>query len=172
MQWLPIYSSKFDSLPITGRFDAMADAYLDSSQRLCRTLARSTKSATYERGMVVMYLVHHSVELFLKGLVLRKAPNETFNHDLEQLGNRYHSLYPGERFAISVPFSVSVRGVKNDEKSLAQKFIRTRTERLRYPIDKSGQPWGGASAFEARSFLQTLECLESSYARIRLAVDA
>ena len=117
-------------------------------------------------------MAHHSIELFLKGLVLRKAPDENFNHDLEQIGNRYHSLYPGTRFKISLPFSVKAAGVKPEEQLLAQKFIRTRTERLRYPVDKAGQPWGGAHAFEAASFLRSLDAIEHSYNRIRLEVDA
>lgn len=119
-----------------------------------------------------MYLAHHSVELFLKGMILRKAPEETFTHDLGHLANRYHALYKSKKFKFNVPFSVTSAGVAEEEIALAQKFSRTRTERLRYPIDKNGKPWGGVHGFEPSSFLKTLTELDESYERIRSRVGA
>lgn len=118
-----------------------------------------------------MFLAHHSLELFLKGAIVRKSPNESFNHDLEHLSNRYDALYPAKRLKFAIPFSVSTSRVRPEEIRLAQKFIRSRTERLRYPVDKDGKAWGGAHAFEATSFLKSLTDLHDSYARIRVEID-
>ena len=84
------------------QFAAYALAFLDSAQRLCTILAGSHKKATFERGSVVLHLTAHAVELFLKGAILRKKPEERYSHDhdLEHLHNRYKSLYPARRFQL------------------------------------------------------------------------
>ena len=61
---------QLDSKGIPFKFLAFCDAYLDSAERLCKVLKRSTRKATYERGAVVLYLTFHSVELFFKACIL------------------------------------------------------------------------------------------------------
>jgi len=72
------------SLAPCDQYAAYASAYLQSAQILCATLVRSHQEATYEKGNVALYLAAHAIELFLKGAIMRKAPDEKLGHDLEQ----------------------------------------------------------------------------------------
>jgi hypothetical protein len=167
MSWNLLLSDRIDSLSPPAQFDAFADAHLESAARLCRVLVRSTQKATYERGMVVLYLVSHSIELFLKAAIARREPKERFNHDLKHIENRYKALYPGKRFALQIPFSTSYEGVPSDQIAAAKKLIASRDQRLRYPRNNDGDPWPGVHAFEANSFLKQITTLQSAYSRLR-----
>ena len=139
------------------QFAAYALAYLDSAQRLCDLLARSHLKATYERGAVVLFLAAHAVELFLKGAIVRKSPNERFSHDLEHLARRYRALYPAKKFRLEIPFSTELPpGMTAEEK---RQIMATHTppgELYRYPIDKKYKPWLGAYGIEPNSLRQTI----------------
>ncbi len=159
--WNLLVANKVESLSPPDQFAAYAMAYLDSAEKLCRLLARSYRKATYERGTVVLYLAMHSVELFLKGAILRKAPDERFNHDLEHIHNRYNALYPGKRYRLDIPFK-SNYGEIAQAKALSPPI----DQRYRYPQDKDGKPWSGIYSFEANSFLGELATLRSSFKRL------
>jgi hypothetical protein len=166
-----LLSDRIAALNPSDQFDAFADAYLESAGRLCKLLVRSTRKATYERGMVVLYLVHHSVELFLKAAILRISPKERFNHDLEHIYNRYMALYPANRFVFPIPFSTSIEGVSKENINAAKALFRSRDQRLRYPRNKDGDPWLGVSAFEAESFLRQIDKLQAAYKKLRIEFD-
>ena len=94
---------------------AMEDAHLWQSlviatRRSIRRVRRSVSGlcpAPMQRSRPVAQKFHirarggcppasHAVELFLKGAILRKAPDERFSHGLEHLQNRYKaSVYVG-----------------------------------------------------------------------------
>ena len=94
--WNMVGSWSTDGLEIPVQVMAFSEAYLDSAERLCKILERSTRNATFERGAVVIYLTFHSVELFLKAAILHKSPNEKLNHDIEHYEKLYRKLYPGK----------------------------------------------------------------------------
>jgi hypothetical protein len=168
-------SSDLHSLPLHEHFYALADAYLDSAIRLTKVLARSPKKVNYQRGQVTMFLAHHSIELFLKGAVLQRSPQENlgrYSHNLASLHDRYHALYPEKRFELQVPFTVTTDLVRPEHVELARRAIRQRAERLRYPIDKSGGRWSGIDAYHARWFRESLERIQKRYEAIRRAIDA
>ncbi len=148
------------------QFSSFAAAYLDSAIRLCRVLARSHRKATYERGTVVLYLAAHAVELFLKGAILRKAPDERFNHDLEHLRNRYCKLYPAKKFQFEMPFLRHDSGMSKDQKAMIKKPSAPVDQLYRYPEDKEGKPWLGLYAFEPNSFARVLMALQDSFSRL------
>ncbi len=144
------------------QFAAYAVAYLDSAQRLCDLLARSHRKATYERGAVVLFLAAHAVELFLKGAIVHKAPNERFSHDLEHLIRRYHALFPGKKFRLEVPFTTGLpSGMTVEEKRRVKKLVAPPGELYRYPIDKAYKPWSGAYGIEPSSLSRELAKLRS-----------
>lgn len=154
------------SLSAPEQFSSFAAAYLDSAIRLCRVLTTSHRKATYERGSVVLYLAAHAVELFLKGAILRKAPNERFNHGLEHLHNRYCKLYPAKKFQFEMPFLTNDSGMSKAEKKMIKELAAPVVQLYRYPQDKEGKPWLGLHAFEPNSFLQVLVTLQDSFGRL------
>ena len=143
-----------------------AIAYLDSAERLCRLLARSSRKATYERGIVVLYLTAHAVELFLKGAILRKAPKERFGHNLEHIYKRYNALYRARRYRFQMPFQTDYTNMPKNQIKAAKALVRPIDQLYRYPLDKDGKPWPGLYAFEANSFLQGLIVLRTTFERL------
>jgi hypothetical protein len=155
------------------QFAAYAQAYLDAAQRLCSSLTRSSRKATFERGFVVLYLMAHSVELFLKGAILRKASSDSLlsTHNLVALENRYKKLYPKKRFHFVVPFHTDYALLSPAQQKLA-KASRTPIDQLyRYPQDQSGKVWPGVFAFEANSCLKDIVALRSDYERLLVEYD-
>lgn len=93
-------NSKLMALTPPHQFARMALAYLDSAQSLCQIMENDVDTATYEKGAVVLFLTAHGLELFLKGAILHKSPQETFKHHrIEELHNRYQTLYPQSPYA-------------------------------------------------------------------------
>ena len=169
--WNLLSSSRVESLTPPAQFAAYAMAYLDSAEQLCRLLARSHRKATYERGSVVLYLAAHAVELFLKGAILRKVPDESFNHDLEHIHNRYNALYPAKRYRFQIPFRTKYGDLSAGDIMAAKALSRPIDQRFRYPHDKDGKRWPGAHSFEARSFLEELDRLRTSFECLLRAYD-
>jgi hypothetical protein len=89
------------------QFLVFAEAFLETGARQCRHLSQSPGQYNYAHGAVVMSLVYHGVELFLKAAILRSIPEERFSgfkgHDLKYLHRRYRELYPTEDHEI--PFT-------------------------------------------------------------------
>lgn len=165
--WHMLTNNRLRNLPPPQQFSSLAFAYLESAQRLCDDLADNPGSGTFERGAVVLYLSAHSVELFLKGAILRKAPNEHFAHDLEHIYNRYKALFPAKRFALtSMPFTTEFPGMSQRELVEAKREQPDPSELFRYTIDKSGEPWQAALGFEASSFSGVLLTLHADFRRI------
>jgi len=136
-------------------------AYLDSAERLCKVLKRSSRKATYERGSVVLYLAIHATELFLKAAIVHKAPKEKFGHDLMLLYNRYNKLYTKKIHGFDLPFrseSAPPLDIKIDRNQPDQVY--------RYPRKTVDDPWSGHYSFEANSFLITLQELRTHFERM------
>jgi hypothetical protein len=149
------------------QYATYAAAYLDASIRLCSVLARSYRKATFERGSVVLFLMAHAFELYLKGAILRKAPGERFSHDLERLAKRYNALYTAKRFRFThLPFQTEYFGMSTAKIVQTKKVQPPTNQRHRYPRDKSGTPWAGLFSFEANSCLQDLHTLDSDFQRL------
>ena len=150
---------------LSEQFAAYAIAYLDSAQRLCDLLVRSHRKATYQRGAVVLFLAAHAVELFLKGAIVRKSPNERFSHDLEHLTRRYHTLFPAKKFRLEIPFATELPAeMSTEDKRRVKTLIAPPGELFRYPIDKGYKPWQGAYGIEPNS-------LASELAKLRLRLE-
>jgi len=171
--WHMVTNSRLLSVPPPQQLESLALAYLESAQSLCDALADDPKNATFEKGAVVLYLSAHAVELFLKGAILRKAPNETFSHDLEHIHNRYRALFPAKRFALtSMPFSSEYPGVTKQEIAKVKRENPDPSEMYRYPVSKTGEPWEAALGFEASSFSRSLCVLHADFRRISTEHDA
>lgn len=150
--------------PIPLQFLAFAEAYLDSACRLCRILKRSPRKRTYSRCAVVLYLAFHSVELFLKGAILNKSPNEGLHHDVEHLSKRYRVLYPGKKYHFEIPFGTEYLGFDPPD---GLPTPPPQDQVNRYPIDKKYSEWSGAFGFIPETFLSTLEVLQGDFDRMK-----
>ena len=159
MPWNSLPAHKLAQLPIYQQYFAYANAYFDSAARLCKTLARSTRKASFERGAVVLYLAQHGLELFYKGAILKKAPRERSSHGLPQLQNRYKAIYPAKRYHVKELFRVSYEGLTKAQISQVQGSEPPTDQLYRYPEDKTGKPWQGLFTFEASSFSRELSGL-------------
>jgi hypothetical protein len=62
-----IGSWELEHLSKPEHFVDLAKAYLESSILLCSEMSKGSFPSTYSHAQVVLFLSHHSVELFLKG---------------------------------------------------------------------------------------------------------
>jgi len=171
-RWNLLPSAKLSQLTLHEQYFAFSGAYLDSAEKLCRILARSTKTATFERGAVVLYLTQHALELFYKGAILRKAPTEKYSHGLDQLQRRYKILYPAKRFSIRKLFGASYEGLTEEQIAQVQGLEPPIDQLYRYPEDKQGKPWNALLAFEAASFTRELAVLREEFINARRQIEA
>lgn len=180
MVWNMVDFSEIEDLPPSRQFLAFSDAYIDSAELLCSTVAAKPSESTYPKGAVIMSLAFHGIELFLKAAILEKSPNEQFKgragHDLEQLGIKYKELYPDEECDFEVPFrDEGVSLLEPDPQILAElkrhieeyKKSTPQDQLNRYPRDINGNPWKGLYGFEAGSFLGTIAQVRNDIDRLR-----
>lgn len=161
---------QISNLTMPCQFAAFADAYLDSAARLCKALKRSTRKTSYPRGAVVLFLVHHAVELFLKAAILQKSPNENLynNHNINHLEKLYCSLYPGKKYDFDVPFSKTVDlGLEPPEIPKQKTSKSVLNQAYRYPIDNKGNEWHTIFSFDPVSFLPVIDRLQADFNRLQ-----
>jgi hypothetical protein len=176
--------SELQQKPVPEQLLAFSCAYLDSAELLCGKLCTDTAHANYAHGAAIMSLAFHSVELFLKGCVLKREPDEQFGgksgHDLDSLSKRYSKLYPKREFQFEIPFRRNVpvaEGMAAEEFAELFAYVQEHSkkfsedQRHRYPTGIDGKTWDGVFGFEPNSFLITLKELQNAYARIQLLLE-
>jgi len=166
-RWNLVTHDKLDRLPVHLKYLEYAEAYLDSAQRLCSTLSRSTRKTTFQRGAVVLYLAQHALELFYKGAILKAKPKERFSHGVTTLRARYDSLYPGKAYFVRPLFVSSYSGLTKEQVAQAKRSQAPADQLFRYPEDKNGTPWEGLYAFEAVSCLREIDALILGFKRVK-----
>lgn len=154
---------------------ALCTANLEGAQQLCRDMIDGGFPASFSHATVIMSLVHHGVELFLK-YAISKAGKKTPNiHYIRGLLEEYYTAYPDESFRLDLPFVTQFLGYTEEE---VQKLVKeeeldkNRTDQMgRYHCDKSGQPWEGTHAFIPASFLAKAELLTSRFSTLRAQIE-
>lgn len=150
-------------------FVELAFVYLEAAEELSSFIKSKSWSPSFRRGQVLLFLTFHATELFLKGCILKAKPSSPINgHSLEQLGKTFKGLYTALEF--EVPFGVEPLPPNPEVVAMAAKSERTAHERLRYPIDTSGNPWGGVQSFHPELFFVSLEKLRADLKAVRHAV--
>lgn len=152
---------------LPAQFFSYSDAYLDSARRLCVVLKKSTRKASYSRGCVTLFLTFHATELFLKGAILYKNPKEKLNHDLEGYYKWFKKLYPKKKFMFELPFHTDYSGLQPELIEFVKKQQPPPDQLNKYPTDKNGKEWEGASVFEPIDFLSIIDQLRSDFKRIK-----
>jgi len=144
---------------------ALALTYLDAAERLCQQLADGSWAPNYHKGQVCMSLAFHATELFLKGCIRSASSGKVKNtHSLGELRLTFLSLFPSVAFEL--PFGSEPMPADPVLKEMERESDATFDQQLRYPIDKSGSPWGGGRAFAPDLFLAELEKLRGDFERI------
>ncbi|MEW6417884.1 MAG: hypothetical protein AB1480_07160 [Nitrospirota bacterium] len=159
-------------MPKEKQFFSFAKAYLEASSKLCKNFDESDEELGYPSACVVLFLAHHAVELFLKGAILNRSPDEKFHLRIEELKETFDRLYPEVDLSWDMPFRTEYLGFSPEEREKAKKDKEPVDQVYRYPTDKERQQWQGIYAFEPASFQKTIESLLSDFTRLELAIDA
>ena len=137
-----------ENLSSPEHFAELAHAYLDCGILLCSAMSKKSFSATFSRGRVILFLSLHSVELFLKGAILKRSPSVALNtHALRDLQSTYNKLYPEDRFRWKLPFRTEYLGFTAQEVKAMLKKEPPLDQMYRYPLDRKGNPWRGIIGF-------------------------
>ena len=152
------------------RFVLYARAYLDAASVLCEQMADEAQR-TWPNATVILMLSAHSVELFLKGAILRRDDNSKVgDHRIDLLTAKYEQLYAEPEMEFSVPFLTEYPSISEEEIQALKKTEPVPSILFRYPVSKPGVEWQGIHAFEADGFLRILSDLRSAYERIGKAI--
>jgi hypothetical protein len=149
------------------RFVAYAWAYLHAATRMCEAMKANPAQYKFPDASVVLLLSAHSVELFLKGAILRR--NSSFGivtHCLDKLKREYDRLYPDTHFRWEIPFGTEYVGIPEHEAMALAKEEVPPSIRFRYPTDQKKMAWSGIHGFTPSTFLHTLKQVNADYVRI------
>ncbi len=154
---------------------ALCVANLDGAQRLCNDMINGSFATSFSHASVVMSLLHHGIELFLKYAISRSGKKTPPHHYIRGLLADYNAAYPNEQFQLEVPFITQFLGHKEDEIEeliIKEQQDKNRTDQMgRYHSDRYGNPWGGIQAFIPISFLAETEFLVSRFEYIREEIE-
>ena len=154
---------------VPGEFMKLALSHLEAAEKLNSLVSRRAWASNYYRGQVVLLLAFHSVELFLKGCILRLSPGTKIEgHSLAGLTKKLKTLAPDIEFA--PPFTVDALPPYPELVRRAEKQERQFHEVLRYPIDKTGRPWPGVRGFSASSCQLMLARVRTDCERLHVRV--
>ena len=154
-------------MSVPQRFTAYACAYLHAATGMCEDMDGNPDQYKFPDASVVLLLAAHSVELFLKGAILRL--NESFDiitHCLDKLHREYDRLYPDPRFRWEIPFGTEYAGIPYHEALALAKNEVPPSIRFRYPTNGARMAWSEIHGFTPRLFLHTLNQLKADYVRI------
>jgi hypothetical protein len=103
------------------RYLEFAVAYLQASRDVCSRMASVASEKTWSNAYVALMLAAHSVELFLKKMLLSKGIENSWGHSIHSLFDAYKSTYPGDEFSFDCPFVTEYLGMSEREINAAKK---------------------------------------------------
>jgi hypothetical protein len=152
-----VFSWDLEDLSPSERFFHLAQAYVDSSRHLFKSLIdHSLVPATYSHAQAAAFLFEHSIELFLKGAIIQAGKGPAKTHYLEQLHNEFKNLYQGKQFEFEGKIQ---EAVKTDPQ-------RPIGEYCRYPLNNSGELWPGNRHFTLEIWLEQVELFQKDFERL------
>lgn len=170
MSWSMVTDAEIRQLAVPEKMFAYASSYLRGATALCDALANAP-TFTWADGAVVLMMSAHSTELFLKGMLLKRVPEQLVRnrgHDIESLAADYQYHFPEAIFDWEVPFKTEYpeRMTPEDVAELATRRDALPSILFRYPVGKDGNDWKGSYAFEPNSFLPVLRNLSDAFSRV------
>jgi HEPN domain-containing protein len=142
------------SIPL--EYAKSALSYLRSAEHLAAAMVKGEVPVNYYQGQTVLLLAHHSVELFLKGFILKLDPSKKVRtHSLQGLMRTLRELNPAVAF--DPPFKIEALVPYPALVVKANKDAEAFHEVLRYPTDREGQPWPGVRGFSMETCTKLLQ---------------
>lgn len=172
MAWRMVTDSEVRHLAVPAKLFAYADSYLRAAIALCEQLIGEEATCKWADGAVVLMLSAHATELFLKGLLLKRVPEQQVwsrGHSIEALAADFRIHFPDSEFDWDVPFRTEYPDEMTAEEIAAHAPFRDAPPSIlfRYPVGKAGKDWKGLYAFEANSFLPVLHILRQDFDRLQ-----
>lgn len=163
-----ILSDEFSTQSEDTRFIAYARAYLQASRVICEGMTDDSPTSTWPSAAVTMFLAAHSVELFLKGMILlRDSSQVKKNHKLAELKTTYDQLFPEPQVTWDLPFEANYVGfLEITDTKLLNGGSYTPSILNRYPLEEPGTDWQGTQSFRPGQFLREIELTEKTFDRI------
>jgi hypothetical protein len=151
------------------QFIKLALSYLQAAEQLNGLMSERRWPSNYYRGQAVLLLAFHSVELFLKGFILKLNPSaKVGGHSLAKLTKTLRALAPDVAF--DPPFKVEALVPYPELGRQATKDEARFHEVLRYPIDSNGKPWPGVRGFSASSCKRLLTGVKADCERVYVRI--
>lgn len=181
--------------PLAERFFEYAIAYLEAAIVLNDHAVHLGKKCTWPFSTAVMFNTVHSVELFLKAMILKAKPEKTEakeTHSIEKLARSFRSAYPNEKWRIpferaSTPVAANKELLKvfgltkkpketAEEREQREQLIEQLDEQInnawpfsienRYPVDTKGHEWKTLQGHVPGIFAAELRHMKAEYKRI------
>ncbi len=171
MAWRMVTDAEIRRLSVPEKMFAYADSYLRGALALCEELAQSVK-CTWADGVVILMMSAHATELMLKGMLLKRMPEQSvwsLRHDLERLDAEYRAHFPESDFYWDVPFRTEYPSGMTAEEIAQLAPLRDAPPSIlfRYPVDKTGEDWRGLYGFEPNLFIPVLRGMKDDFDRLR-----
>lgn len=157
------------------RHHQLALGYLQSARILCIRLGENPSELNWPRASVVRFCYRHAVELFLKACILHRTLLSKCNHDISDLKNQYHKLYPQPECNFKTPYDTSLAEIEKsvghylgekDKKLDIEDFERHPDQVYRYLSGRNEQSPKGLYSFSPGPWLSMIERLEHDINRI------
>lgn len=150
--------------PVPLAFVRRSFAFLSAAEKLTQSIAVGDWTAAGDRDRVVLWLTFHASELFCKGCLTHLDPAIPVTHSLATLLHKMEDRAPGTHF--DPPFQITVLPSDASSEETAKQQHRVLHERFRYPVDKTGDLWGGVNRFDVSQFIGDLEHLRREMLRV------
>jgi len=150
-------------------------ANLEGTKRLCQDMIEEKFAASFSHANVIMSLLHHGIELFLKYALSRRGKEIPRHHYIRELLEDYVEAYSDPEFALELPFITQFLGHTSDEVRIRlaeERRDKNRTDQMvRYHTDHNGNAWRVAQAFVPETFLAETEGLLHRFVCIRQNIE-
>lgn len=167
-----ITNNELQQLDHPSLFKELSFANIECANKLARqmTYKRGALPQTIHHANVILSLIYHGVELFLKFAIAKQENNVPGHHYLRELSEIYERIYPDKDFRFEVPFIPEYMGFSEEELAVSlndEKKRKNEGEQIyRYHTDKTGKPWDEILGFEPKAVLKLCESLRKNFNRI------
>lgn len=159
------HSDSLRNLSEVDQYRSLSDGFLFAAIAACKALVDDSSQVTYSRCSACYYNARHSVELFLKALIIKNQgllDDDDATHHIEKLRDKAYELYPELAAIWDVPFCTKFIGFNNIKEAKNRFFKDYPLDQvLRYPANKSGKVWSGYMKIEPNELSQSLKDIRS-----------
>ena len=158
---LPRFSWTYEHLPAAAHWYLLAIAYADSSVALFARMIAEKVDDSFHHAKVAAALLEHSIELFLKAVLVELGEAVRPSHASDQLLAQVRAIVPADAIQFSAKIDEAVR---RQPDAPGNQF-------LRYPTDRRGEPWSGHTHIDLSVWFQQAKLLRADFERIRASVQ-